>query len=150
MTDKINRTIRNTVKLLMFAGLLLIFCAGDLTAQKQQKTSAKFVGVISKTPTKFNNLMAKNVGKRVYLKISFDADDEPIGYKDGQADPFFSVAEYSYFLECGEEMNAIWTERCKVLDYDQTKRTLTGYFKVGEPNPNTLKTNRMFTLTPVK
>ena len=144
---KFARLVANTF---LLACLVLILGTNNLTAQTNKKGSAKFVGSISRTPTKFNNLMSKNVGKRVYLKITFDADQEPIGYKDGSADPFFSVGEYSYFLECGEEMNAIWTERCKVLDYNQSSRTLTGYFNVSEPDPKNLRTNRMFNLTPAK
>lgn len=145
MMNKIARLAAGTT---LLAFLVLVFVTSNLSAQTKQKGSARFVGLVSNTPTKFNNLMSKNIGKRVYLKVTFD--EEPFGYKDGSADPFFSVAEYSYFLECGEEMNAVWTERCKVLDYDQSTRTLTGYFNVTEPKPGSLKTNRMFTLTPVK
>lgn len=152
--NNIRKTISIAVKTALVLALVAFVGFGGvaLAQQKRGKTKAapRFVGSLNMRDATFITFINKNVGKRVYLKITFEADKEPYGYKDENADPFFSAGNYNYFLKCGEETNAPWTERCRALNYDRATKTFSGYFIVTEPKPESMKTNRMFELTPTK
>lgn len=105
---------------------------------KFKKTNVPiFVGELDNNPLAFNTFMQENVGKIVYLEIVF-GDKEPQGYRSQKSKPFFEVNEQpkkrnsklsTYFMqEAGNGFN--WG---KVTNYDEKKRKLSGFFKIGKP-----------------
>jgi hypothetical protein len=138
-----------------FVLLVALFFAFNSIGFVQAKTTRpavvpKFIGAPEKQKAAFKSFIIKNVGKRVYLKLTF-SEDEPHAYRSEFGDPVFSVDRFTYSFECGEkEPNTEWTTRCKGLNWDADKRTITGYFKVTEPDPKVMRTNRSFYLKPVK
>jgi hypothetical protein len=139
-------------KFVLMTMLFLVLGSIGLVQAKTTRPAVvpKFIGVPEKQKAAFKSFIIKNVGKRVYLKLTFSAD-EPHAYRSEFGDPVFSVDRFTYSFECGEkEPNTEWTTRCKGLNWDADKRTITGYFKVTEPDPKVMRTNRSFYLKPVK
>jgi hypothetical protein len=139
------------IKLVLLTALFLAFNLAGL-AQAKRKTAAapRFSGSPEKQKAAFKSFIVKNVGKRVYLKLTF-SDDEPHPYRSEFGDPVFSVDRFTYSFECGDnEPNTEWTARCKALNWDPARRTIAGYFKVTEPDPKLMRTNRSFYLTPTR
>jgi len=136
--------------------LVALIAAFGLTGAAQKRiTKAAVAPTYQGSPQTdkkaFKAFIIKNVGKRVYLKLTFAEEDVPYGYREENGDPVFSVDNYSYFPICDDkEANAEWTARCKKLNWNADSRTLTGYFKVTEPDPKVMRTNRTFHLTPTK
>lgn len=138
--------------------LLIVFLTafGSLGSAQTKKPKAavapEFKGSVQTQKAAFKAFIIKNVGKRVSLKLTFGDEIEPYGYRSELADPLFEVDNYRYFLVCkdAETTNVIWTERCKALNWDNEKKTLTGFFKIAEPDPKLMRTNRTFELTPTK
>jgi hypothetical protein len=139
-------------KFVLLVTLLLALGSINFVQARKVKTAItpKFIGSPEKQKALFKSFIIKNVGKRVYLKLTFSAD-EPHAYRSEFGDPVFSVDRFTYSFVCGEkEPNTEWTERCKKLNWDAAGRTVTGYFKVAEPDPKVMRTNRSFYLTPTK
>lgn len=146
--NNVRKTISILVKAMFVLALFSLTPFHSASAQTQKKKSApRFVGSLPERTATFVSFIDKNVGsaKPVYLKITFD--EEPYGYKDENADPFFEAGNYSYYFQCGEEENAVWTKRCRILNYNPATKTISGYFFVTEPDPKTMRTNRLFVLT---
>lgn len=146
------------LKIFLLVTLLSMFSSLNFAQTKKPKTPAKsvaaaeFKGSVETQKAAFKAFIIKNVGKRVSLKLMFGEEIEPYGYRSELADPLFEVDNYRYFLICkeAETTNVIWTERCKALNWDNEKKTLTGFFKIAEPDPKLMRTNRTFELTPTK
>lgn len=139
-------------KIVLLVALFLAFNSIGFAQAKKNKTAVapKFIGSPEKQKASFKSFIIKNVGKRVYLKLTFSAD-EPHAYRSEFGDPVFGIDKFSYSFECGDkEPNTEWTTRCKELNWDAASRTITGYFKVTEPDPKVMRTNRSFYLTPTK
>ena len=141
-------------KIFLLIALFAVFSSIGVAQKKKAKTAAvpEFKGSIEKQKAGFKAFIIKNVGKRVSLDLTFGSDIEPYGYRSEFADPLFEVDNYRYFLICndGEDANAIWTERCKKLNWDNEKKTLKGFFKITEPDPKMMRTNRTFEIIPTK
>jgi hypothetical protein len=140
------------IKIVLLVALLFAFDSIGFIQAKTTRTAIapKFIGSPEKQKAAFKSFIIKNVGKRVYLKLTF-SEDEPHAYRSEFGDPVFSVDRFTYSFECGEkEPNTEWTTRCKKLNWDAANRTITGYFKVTEPDPKVMRTNRSFYLTPTK
>jgi hypothetical protein len=145
-----NQDLKHEIVLLV--ALFLVFNSiGFVRAQKSMTAAApQFTGSPEEQKAAFKSFIIKNVGKRVYLKLTF-GEGEPHAFRSEFGDPVFSVDRFSYSFECGEnEPNAEWATRCKALNWDAAGRTITGYFKVTEPDPKLMRTNRSFYLTPTK
>lgn len=133
--------------------LVVLFLAFNSIGFAQAKRTGagvvpKFTGAPEKQKAAFKAFIIRNVGKRVYLKLTF-SEDEPHAFRSQFGDPVFSVDRFSYSFECGDnEPETEWTSRCKGLNWDSAGRTITGYFKVTEPDPKLMRTNRSFYLTP--
>lgn len=138
-------------KIVLLVALLLAFTSVGFAQTRKTRSAVvpEFVGSPETQKAAFKSFIIKNVGKRVSLKLKF-GEDIPYGYKSDQADPVFSVDNFSYFLDCGEEMTGDWTNRCKKLNWDADSKTIIGLFKVTEPAPRVMRTNRTFHLTPTK
>lgn len=139
-------------KIVLLVALIVVFNSiGFVQAQKGTAViGPKFTGSPEKQKAAFKSFIIKNVGKRVYLKLTF-SEDEPHAFRSEFGDPVFSVDNFTYSFVCGEnEPNTEWTTRCKGLNWDAASRTITGYFKVTEPDPKLMRTNRSFYLTPTK
>lgn len=135
-----------------FLAMFVAFAGStEVAAQTSRGKAAAptFTGSIAAKGKEFKAFIIKNIGKRVSLKLTF-GEDIPYGYKDQNADPFFSVDNFSYFFDCGEEMTAEWTTRCEKLNWNETAKSITGFFKVTEPKPKVMRTNRSFDLLPTK
>ncbi len=139
-------------KIVLLIALFVAFGSIGLVQAKKTRTAVapKFIGS-PETPKKaFKPFIIKNIGKRVYLKLTF-SEGEPHAYRSEFGDPVFSVDRFTYSFECGEkEPNTEWTTRCKKLNWDAASRTITGYFKITEPDPKVMRTNRSFYLAPTK
>ncbi len=139
----------STTAVLATLGLL---ASGGLPALAQRGIAPavpRFTGSPELRQKEFNAFVVQNVNRRVYLNLGFASEESvPIGYKDGNADPFFEAGRYSYFLTCQEPMTAPWTTRCPGLGWNAQRRTLAGYFRITEPRAKPLRANRSFTLTP--
>ena len=142
------------LKIILLIAIIAALASLGLAQTKKSKTTAapKFTGSVKTQGKAFKAFIIKNVGKRVSLKLTFDGEDIPYGYRSGFADPVFSVDNYSYFLICGDEENANveWTSRCEKINWNADKKTITGFFKIAEPSPKMMRTNRTFNLTPTK
>lgn len=138
-----------TAGMLTVLFLIVLISSTETFAQMRKKSVAapRFIGSPETQKAAFKSFIIKNTGKRVYLKLTFD--EIPVGYKSGVADPVFYVDNFSYWLYCNEEMNAEWTTRCRKLNFNAETKTLAGYFKIAEPNPKVMRTNRAFDLKPV-
>lgn len=144
------------LKIVLFIALLAAFGINGFAQKKKAKTVSKpavpeFKGSPNTQKAAFKSFIIKNVGKRVSLDLSF-GDDPPYGYRSEFADPVFNVDNYIYFLICNdpEDANKPWTERCKALNWNDAKKTLNGIFKITEPNPRLMRTNRTFEIIPAK
>jgi hypothetical protein len=140
------------IKFVLLITLILAFSSIGFVQAKTPKPAVapKFTGAPEKRKAAFKSFIIKNVGKRVYLKLTF-SEDEPHAYRSEFGDPVFSVDRFTYSFVCGEkEPNTEWTTRCKGLNWDAANRTITGYFRVTEPDPKVMRTNRSFYLTPTK
>jgi hypothetical protein len=140
------------IKIVLLVALLLAFNSIGFGQQKIVKpvVAPKFTGTPEKRKAAFKSFIIKNIGKRVFLKLTF-SEDEPHAYRSEYGDPVFSVDRFTYSFVCGEkEPNTEWTTRCKGLNWDAANRTVTGYFKITEPDPKVMRTNRSFYLTPTK
>lgn len=131
-------------KSLLYAFLLLF---GGLLVAAHPATPS-YVGNPTTDEANFQKFIISHLNQRVHLKLSF-GKEEMIGYKSGDADPFLTM-KYSYFFDCLEKQQGLWTTRCKALNYNQATNSLSGYFIVTEPRAKTFRTNRMFNLKPVK
>jgi hypothetical protein len=142
--------VRHKIVLLV-ALFLALNLTGFVQATRTNPAAApKFIGWPEKQKAAFKSFIIKNVGKRVYLKLTFSAN-EPHAFRSEFADPVFSVDRFTYSFECGgNEPETEWTTRCKGLNWDAASRTISGYFKVTEPDPKLMRTNRSFYLTPTK
>lgn len=146
------------LKIILFLALLLAFSSINFAQTKKPKIKSKvaavpeFKGSIENRKAAFKAFIIKNVGRRVSLNLTFDGDIEPYGYRSEFADPLFEVDNYRYFLICndGETADAIWTDRCKALNWNNEKKTLSGIFKITEPDPKMMRTNRTFEIKPTK
>ena len=146
------------LKIILFIALLSAFGSINFAQTKNAKTNSKiaaaseFKGSIEKQKAAFKAFIIKNVGKRVSLDVTFDGDIEPYGYRSELADPLFEVDNYRYFLICKDSKttDVVWWDRCKALNWDNENKTLNGFFKITEPDPKTMRTNRTFEITPTK
>ena len=102
----------------------------------------RYKGKLSATSATFNSFMKKNIGRTVYVQIEFDDENgrvnEPIGYRDLNADPFFEVSDNAsrnydtpstfttYFINCSG-CGAGWR---KTMNYDNTRKQLSGRFQL--------------------
>jgi hypothetical protein len=140
------------IKFVLLMTLILAFSSIGFVQAKTTRPAVapKFTGTPEKQKAAFKAFIIKNVGKRVYLKLKF-SEDEPHAYRSEFGDPVFSVDKFTYSFECGDNgPDAEWMTRCKGLNWDAANRTVTGYFKVTEPDPKVMRTNRSFYLTPTK
>lgn len=144
------------LKIILLIALLAAFSTNGLAQKTKPKTASKtsvpeFKGSPNTQKAAFKSFIIKNVGKRVSLDLSF-GDDPPYGYRSEYADPIFEVDNYRYFLICNDpdDANKPWTERCKALNWNDEKKTLRGIFKITEPNPKLMRTNRTFEIIPAK
>ena len=139
------------IKILLLVVLFLAFGSTGTAQAKRNRTGVapKFTGAPEKQKAAFKSFIIKNIGKRVFLKLTF-SEEEPHAYRSEFGDPVFSVDRFTYSFECNDEANAEWTTRCKKLNWDAAGRTVTGYFKITEPDPKVMRTNRSFYLTPMK
>lgn len=137
--------------ILLVALMLALNSVGFAQGKKGKAVIApKFIGAPEKQKAAFKAFIIRNVGKRVYLKLTF-GEGEPHAYRSEFGDPVFSVDRFSYSFECGDNgPEAEWTTRCKGLNWDAASRTVTGYFRVTEPDPKVMRTNRSFYLKPTK
>lgn len=146
------------LKIVLFVALLLAFSSANFAQTKKTKTNSKtaavpeFKGSVQTQKAAFKAFIIKNIGKRVSLKLAFGDEIEPYGYRSELADPLFEVDNYRYFLICNDskDANALWTDRCKALNWDNEKKTLNGVFKITEPDPKLMRTNRTFEIIPTK
>ena len=139
-------------KIVLLIALFLALSSTGFAQAKRTKTAVapKFIGSPEKQKAAFKSFIIRNIGKRVFLKLTF-SEDEPHAYRSEFGEPVFSVDRFSYFFMCSEkEPNAEWTTRCKELNWDAASRTITGHFKITEPDPKVMRTNRTFYLTPTK
>lgn len=139
-------------KIVLLVAFLLAFSSIGFAQAKKNKAAVapRFVGTPEKQKAAFKSFIIKNVGKRVYLKLTF-SEEEPHAFRSQFGDPVFSVDRFTYSFVCGEnEPEAEWTTRCAGLNWDAADRIITGYFKVTEPDPKVMRTNRSFYLTPMK
>ena len=136
--------------LLCLAFLLAVAMPG-ITQAKVSRTRQvpAFVGSPAKDKAAFKSFIIKNIGKKVHLKLTFDSD-EPHAVKSEYGDPGFNVEKFTYGFVCGGKVEALWTNRCKGFTWDPATRTISGDFRVTEPNPRSLRTNRHFDLMPSK
>lgn len=140
------------IKIVLLVALLLAFNSIGFAQAKKGKTAVapKFIGTPEKQKAAFKSFIIKNVGKRVYLKLTF-SEGEPHAYRSEFGDPVFSVDRFTYSFECGDNQpDREWTTRCQGLNWDAASRTVSGFFKVTEPDPKVMRTNRSFYLAPVK
>lgn len=102
----------------------------------------RYKGKLSAASASFNSFMKKNIGRTVYVQIEFDDENgrmnEPIGYRDVNADPFFEVSDNAsknydtlgtfttYFINCSG-CGADWK---KTMNYDDTRKQLSGRFQL--------------------
>jgi len=145
------------LKIILFIAILAAFSTFGFAQKKKSKTVSKttvaeFKGSVQSQKAAFKAFIIKNVGKRVSLDLKFDGDIEPYGYRSEFADPLFEVDNYRYFLICNdlEDANKPWTQRCKALNWNDRKKTLNGIFKITEPDPKMMRTNRTFEIIPAK
>ena len=137
-------------KIVLLVALMVVLTSiGFVQAQKSAAVDApQFSGSPEKQKAAFKSFIITNVGKRVYLKMAFSAE-EPHAFRSEVGDPVFAVDNFTYSFLCGEnEPTTEWTTRCKGLNWDAASRTISGYFKVTEPDPKVMRTNRSFYLTP--
>lgn len=101
-----------------------------------------YKGKLSTASASFNSFMKKNISRTVYLQIEFDDENgrvnEPIGYRDVNADPFFEVSDNAskksdtpstfttYFINCSG-CGAGWK---KTMNYDDARKRLSGRFQL--------------------
>jgi hypothetical protein len=140
------------IKIVLLVALFFAFSSIGLVQAKTTKPAVKpkFIGSPEKQKAAFKSFIIKNVGRRVYLKLTF-SEGEPHPYRSEYGDPVFSVDRFTYSFVCGEnDQDTEWTVRCKGFNWDAAKRTITGYFRVTEPDPKVMRTNRSFYLTPTK
>jgi hypothetical protein len=153
-----NLTMKHFLKTVAARGFLLVLLTAIVgltgaSAQKAKQVAAtpSFTGSLATKGKEFKAFVIKNIGKRVSLKLTFSEDNMPYGYRDGNADPVFSVDNYSYFPICGDKKaDTEWTNRCRKLNWNAASKTISGFFKITEPDPKMMRTNRMFNLTPTK
>ena len=107
-----------------------------------------YVGKPVSDEANFQKFIISHINQRVYLKLDLE-NEQMYGYKSGDADPFLGL-KYSYFFDCLEQQQGVWTARCAALRYNQATNSLSGYFYITEPSPKRLRTNRMFDLKPMK
>ena len=145
------------LKIILFIAILAAFTTIGFAQKKKAKivsktTITEFKGSVQAQKAAFKALIIKNVGKRVSLDLKFDGDIEPYGYRSEFADPIFEVDNYRYFLICKdpEDANKPWTQRCKAINWNDEKKTLNGIFKITEPDPKMMRTNRTFEIIPAK
>ena len=146
------------IKFILLVTLLLAFSAVNFAQTKKTKATIKqtavpeFKGSVQTQRAAFKAFIIKNIGNRASLNLTFGDEIEPYGYRSEFADPLFEVDNYIYFLVCndGETTNVVWTDRCKALNWNNEKKTLKGVFKITEPDPKMMRTNRTFYLTPTK
>jgi hypothetical protein len=139
-------------KFVLLVALCLVFSSIGLaqTKRSRQAGTPKFIGAPEKQKAAFKSFIIKNVGRRVYLKMTFSAD-EPHAFRSEYGDPVFSVDRFTYSFECRDnEANTAWTARCGGLNWSAAGRTISGYFNVTEPDPKQMRTNRSFYLTPAQ
>jgi hypothetical protein len=140
------------VKTVLLIALFLVLNSTGFVQAKTNRPAVtpKFTGAPEKQKAAFKSFIIKNIGKRVYLKLTF-SEGEPHAYRSEYGDPVFSVDRFTYSFECGDNgPDAEWTTRCKGLNWDAASRTVTGYFKITEPDPKVMRTNRSFYLKPTK
>ncbi|HEX8709919.1 MAG TPA: hypothetical protein VF723_16890 [Pyrinomonadaceae bacterium] len=140
------------IKIVLLVALFVALNSIGFAQGKTKKTAVtpRFTGAPEKQKAAFKSFIIKNIGRRVYLKLTF-SEEEPHAYRSQFADPVFSVDRFAYSFECGDrESETEWTARCKKLNWDASSRTISGYFKVSEPDPKVMRTNRSFYLTPTK
>lgn len=138
------------IKIVLLVVLLLAFNSIGFAQSKKTRTAVapKFTGAPERQKAAFKSFVIKNIGKRAFLKLTF-SEGEPHAYRSQFGDPVFSVDRFTYSFECGDnEPDTEWTARCKGLNWDSASRTVSGYFKVTEPDPKLMRTNRSFYLAP--
>jgi hypothetical protein len=139
-------------KIVLLVALFSALSSIGFAQAKRTKTAVapNFTGSPEKQKAAFKSFIIRNIGKRVFLKLTFSAD-EPHAYRSEYGDPVFSVDSFAYFFMCGDnEAEVVWTARCMKLNWNAATRTITGYFKVTEPEPKLYQTNRQFLLTPTR
>ena len=146
------------LKIVLLIALFAAFVSVNIAQTKKSKTkpkaaaTAEFVGSPQTDKAAFKSFIIKNIGKKVSLKLTFDGEDIPYGYRSEFADPLFNVDNYTYFFACGDgdTTNIIWEERCRKINWNAEDKTVIGFFRVTESNPRLMRTNRSFTLMPTK
>ena len=144
------------LKIILFIALLLTFSTVNFSQTKKAKVTTiqtavpEFKGAVQTQKAAFKAFIIKNVGKRVSLNLTFGDEIEPYGYRSEFADPLFEVDNYRYFLICndGKTEDVPWDQRCKKINWDNEKKTLNGIFKITEPDPKMMRTNRTFETIP--
>ena len=140
------------IKFILLIAIIAAFGSIGFAQTKKPKTAVapSFKGSPQTQKKAFKAFIIKNVGKRVSLKLSF-GEDIPYGYRSEFADPLFEVDNYLYFLVCNDKAaNAEWTNRCGKLNWNAADKIITGFFKITEPDPKRMRTNRTFHITPTK
>ena len=137
------------MKYALFALMLCWFGSWQpLAARPPVPAVPSYAGAPNTDEARFQKFIIGHLNQRVHLQLNFGAE-EMVGYKSGDADPFLAL-RYTYFFDCLEKQAGIWTARCAALHFDPATNSLSGYFYVTEPRPRTMRTNRSFTLKPVK
>jgi hypothetical protein len=79
-------------KFVLLITLFLLFSSIGSVQAKKSKTAVapKFTGSPEKQKAAFKSFIIKNIGKRVYLKLTF-SEEEPHAYRSEVGDPVFSV-----------------------------------------------------------
>jgi hypothetical protein len=141
------------LKIILLIALITAFGSIGFAQTKKTKTiTPKFSGSVQTRKKEFKAFIIKNVGRRISLNLTFDGDIEPYGYRSEFADPLFEVDNYRYFLICKDRqtLNVPWTDRCKKINWNAENKIISGFFKITEPDPKMMRTNRTFNLTPTR
>lgn len=144
--NKIRTTTRTIVKAALILSVLCSWSDGVSAARRKPSPVSRFSGSPETQSKAFNRFIVQNVGRRVYLELTFE--EAPSGYKSEVADPFFNAGNYRYFVDCGEPTETAWTTRCESLGWNAARKSFAGYFVVTEPDPRRMRTNRTFTIKP--
>jgi hypothetical protein len=144
------------MKGLFFSIIFAIIFLGFSTFGFGQQGNKRYSGTPA-TDTKFISFIMKNVGKLVTLNLSI-SNGEMIseGYKGVQ--PMFdgkktSGIDYSFFLECPNDVNLTPIEECKAatwVENDNGGGTLSGNFKVSRIIKTSMRNYRAVFLIPVR
>jgi hypothetical protein len=91
------------IKIVLLVALFVALNSIGFAQGKTKKTAVtpRFTGAPEKQKAAFKSFIIKNIGRRVYLKLTF-SEEEPHAYRSQFADPVFSVDRFAYSFECGD------------------------------------------------